>query len=379
MARIVHLANFFGPRSGGLRTTMLRLAEGYRAAGHEVHLVVPSQPGGWRQPTNARVHTLSSVGIPRSGGYRLVLSPARIRQVLDSIRPDVIELSDRLTLMSAARWARRHHVPCTLFAHERVDGVFAEHAPHLPGESIADRMNTRIAQQVDRIVTTTRYAAEEFHRVGIGTHHVPLGVDSQRFRPAPSLPTPTGSRIDLVMCSRLSREKHPQQAIAVVAEAVRRGYPWHLTIVGDGPLMAELRYQAVGLPVTFTGFLPSPDAVATQLQKAHAVLAPGPIETFGLAALESLACGTPVVCNQKSALPEVVGDAGVAVGADPREWVEAVEIITGPRSPEIRRRARARALSMSWDRTITRMLSLHHLMASAEREGDYAVREREAA
>lgn len=41
-------------------------------------------------------------------------------------------------------------------------------------------------------------------------------------------------------------------------------------------------------------------------------IAPGPAETFGLAALEALACGTPVVVRAESALPEVVGDAGPA-------------------------------------------------------------------
>lgn len=41
-------------------------------------------------------------------------------------------------------------------------------------------------------------------------------------------------------------------------------------------------------------------------------IAPGPAETFGLAALEALACGTPVVVSAESALPEVVGDAGPA-------------------------------------------------------------------
>lgn len=39
--RIVQLANFYGPRSGGLRTALSHLGEGYVAAGHEVVLIVP--------------------------------------------------------------------------------------------------------------------------------------------------------------------------------------------------------------------------------------------------------------------------------------------------------------------------------------------------
>jgi alpha-1,6-mannosyltransferase len=375
MARIVHLANFFGPRSGGLRTMMVRLAEGYQAAGHETHLIVPAQPDGWRQPTSARVHALGSVRVPRSGGYRVVWSASRIRQVLTDIRPDVVELSDRLTLLSAARWARRQGVPCTLFAHERVDGVMAEHAPRLPGTMIADHMNTRIAAEVDCIVTTTRYAAAEFDRLGITTHHVPLGVDTDRFRPRERAWAGTGDdRLELALCSRLSREKHPQQAIDVLAEAVRQGRPWHLTVIGDGPLLHSLRRHAAGLPVTFLGFLPSPDAVAARLQHSDVVLAPGPIETFGLAALEALACGTPVVCSDRSALPEVIGDAGSSAGPRPCDWVKAIDSLVPHRDhdarTDARRRARERALSMPWDNTVVRMLALHGLAGGTQQPAE---------
>ena len=39
--RIAHVANFYGPRSGGLRTTMHRLGHGYQQRGHEVLHIVP--------------------------------------------------------------------------------------------------------------------------------------------------------------------------------------------------------------------------------------------------------------------------------------------------------------------------------------------------
>ena len=68
-------------------------------------------------------------------------------------------------------------------------------------------------------------------------------------------------------------------------------------------------------------------------------IAPGPAETFGLAALEALACGTPVVVSAESALPEVVGEAGASVaGEDLAAGVQAVLA-----RPEGIRRAAARA------------------------------------
>jgi alpha-1,6-mannosyltransferase len=363
MSRIVHLANFFGPRSGGLRTTMLRLADGYVAAGHDVHIVVPAQPSGWIPETRATVHSLASLRIPRSGGYRIVLSTRSIRQLLDEIRPDIVELSDRLTLMSAARWARHNDVPCTLFAHERIDGVLAQHSPHLPGRTIADLMNMRIAIEVDRIVTTTSFAAAEFDRLGIPTIHVPLGVDTDLFYPLSERPKGPGP-IRLVMCSRLSSEKHPERAIEVLESGCRMGRNWHLTVIGDGPRMRRMRTRAAHLPVMFTGFLSSSNDVARVLQSSDVALAPGPIETFGLAALEALSCGTPVICSERSALREIIGGAGFAVGDDVGAWTRAVDRLSHPSHDGFRGLARDRALEFPWRRTIDHMLRIHRLATS---------------
>ena len=119
----------------------------------------------------------------------------------------------------------------------------------------------------------------------------------------------------IVHCGRLSVEKRPHRSIDALARLRAAGVPAVLVVAGDGPLRPRLERQAAGtaLPVTFTGFISSRTAVATLLATADVVLAPGPVETFGLAALEALACGTPVVVSGSGALPEVIGGAGVTV------------------------------------------------------------------
>ena len=76
-------------------------------------------------------------------------------------------------------------------------------------------------------------------------------------------------------------------------------------VAGDGPLRPRLERRAAraGLPVTFAGFLSGRADLAALLASADVALAPGPAETFGLAALEALACGTPVVVSAESACP----------------------------------------------------------------------------
>src|SRR5690242_17433210 len=108
--RVVQVANFYGPRSGGLRTAVDRLGAEYRAAGHEVFLIVPGpHPSKSRLRTGVVRITVPAMLIPFTGGYRAVL-PRPVTAILRTLRPDAIEVSDRLTLRSLGNWGRRHGV-----------------------------------------------------------------------------------------------------------------------------------------------------------------------------------------------------------------------------------------------------------------------------
>jgi alpha-1,6-mannosyltransferase len=285
-----------------------------------------------------------------------------VRAVLDALEPDRLEISDRLTLRSLGLWASAAGVPSTVIAHERVDGVLRAFSPlSVRGAQLAaDRHNATTAQRFDRVVTTTQFAAQEFARLGIPTNHVPLGVDLERFRPA-NRRQPDGEPL-LVLCSRLSREKRPDLAIEALRVLRRMGYPVRLVVAGSGPLTASLRRRARGLPVEMVGHLADRSSVAGLLGSADVVLAPGPVETFGLAALEALACGTPVVAASTSAVAELVaGGAGRSARPEPPALAAAVAALLAV--PEARRRqaARARAELFPWSRTTDTMLALHGL------------------
>ncbi|WP_280342329.1 glycosyltransferase, partial [Nocardia abscessus] len=118
--RIVQLANFYGPRSGGLRTALHHLGEGYVSAGHDVVLIVPGPRRSEEiLPTGVARITLPALAIPGTGGYRAA-DPRRVADVLNGLRPDVLEVSDRLTLRGFGRWARRRDVTGVMISHERL-------------------------------------------------------------------------------------------------------------------------------------------------------------------------------------------------------------------------------------------------------------------
>jgi alpha-1,6-mannosyltransferase len=237
-------------------------------------------------------------------------------------------------------------------------------------ERLADRLNRHTAEAYDQIVCTTAFAAAEFRRLGVpNLVEVPLGVDLDEFHPSRADPAVRAryarpEELLVVYCSRLSADKRPELAVDTVA-ALRAGKaPAVLAVAGDGSRRAALAYRAARLPVRFAGHIADRSAVAALLASADVLVAPGPVETFGLAALEALACGTPVVVNAASALPEVVGDAGVAVRGTPEAFAEGVRTLMARPEPERRAAARARAELFGWPRAVDGFLVAHGLSTS---------------
>ncbi|MEV5949358.1 glycosyltransferase [Streptomyces sp. NPDC051993] len=366
--RIVRLANFVTPTSGGLRTALRELGRGYLAAGHEPVLIVPGERARDEHTEQGRVITLPGVVLPGTGGYRVLADRRRVRRALDGLAPDRIEVSDRTTLRWTGEWARRARVPSVMVSHETADGVLRTWGvPEAVALGAADRLNRRTAWAYARIVCTTEWAEREFVRIGArNVARAPLGVDLARCRPTRRSTVlrarhARGARVLLLMCSRLSVEKRPGTALDALAELWRRGVEAALVVAGDGPLAGALARRAVaeGLPVEFLGHVPDREALADLQAAADLCLAPGPAETFGLSALEALACGTPVVCSASSALPEVIGDAGLAAGDTGGEFAAAVrELMTRPEKDR-RAAARARAELFGWETSVASFLAAH--------------------
>lgn len=368
MATIVHLANFYGPRSGGLRTSVRALTRGYAAAGHQVHLIMPSDRRAVVIQDGVTTHEVPGCRLPRSGGYRAILRRPPVIDLVASLNPDRVELSDRTTLLPVADWARAHGVPSVMIAHERIDGVVAAFAPRLPARRIADWLNAGAAERVDHIVCTTAFAAEEFDRIGRPTIRIPLGVDLDAFHPSLRSDAWRSGMAGVpiaLLCSRLSREKRSDFVLDIAERSRSMGTALQVVVAGTGPQERAIARDADRLGVRMLGFVNDRRLLATVLASADVLLAPGPIETFGLAALESLASGTPVVANRSSAVGEIIDDSsGSTATLDAAAWVTAIEEITARPRERSARDARHRAEQFPWSLTVERMLGLHGLHGS---------------
>jgi alpha-1,6-mannosyltransferase len=365
MTRIAQLANFYGPCTGGLRTVVEELARCYAASGFERVLIAPG-PSDTEETGEHGTHIfIKSPVVPASGGYRVIRKTGAVLKLLDKLKPDVVEVSDKLTLVAAARWARERGIPCTLLSHERIDAILGGRVPRFVSlRRAADAWNAKLARSFDAVICPSRFASHEFERIGAdNVTVVPWGVALDTFSPAAGQGVVVHNRraaLELICVGRLSKEKEPTLAVDVAAELHRRGVDVHLTMVGTGPMSGVLERRARRTPVTFTGHVHGRSAVAGLLAGADLTLAPCGAETFGLAVLESLACGTPVVTSDSGAAFEVCGPGcGAAAPADAGKMADVVTMLLSGDREALRVRSRARAELFPWSKAAESVLAAH--------------------
>jgi N-acetyl-alpha-D-glucosaminyl L-malate synthase BshA len=146
----------------------------------------------------------------------------------------------------------------------------------------------------------------------------------------------------------------PVKRVADVVEIfslVRREIPAKLLMVGDGPdrTVAEwlVREKKIGDDVIFLG---KQNQVQDLLNCADVMLLPSDLESFGLAALEAMACGVPAVCSRVGGLSEVLRDGVEGFLVEVRDVktmaARTLEILSSPeRQANMSRAARQRAIN----------------------------------
>ena len=359
------LANLYGPKSGGLKTTLNELSAQYEKLGHQVLIIVPGECDQVSKNGLITKVEIKSPLLPLTGGYRAIFNLIKTVDILKSYQPDVCEFSDRSSLQFVALWCKIHKIPSIFFAHERLDGVFKTFFPGLPFMKLISKFLNRITNLIYKnIVATTVFAAEEFFQIkSKKVSKIPLGVDLKTFTPElVRKPDENSFNGYLVTATRQSKEKDPGLILDIARALKERNIEFPIIVYGEGPELFKLQQKAhlEKLNIFYLGYIRDRKLLAERIANADIYLAPGPIETFGLAALEALACGTPVICRKSSALAEIVIEGtGFALERNPNLWVNAILALTSGDRSVLRVNARKRAENFDWSIRALNLVAIH--------------------
>jgi alpha-1,6-mannosyltransferase len=300
---------------------------------------------------------MPSLPLPGSGGaYRWPWRRAASAAALCRSRPDLIEAADPYALAWAALDAAHTlRIPAVAFCHSNLEQMAAlAGGALLRGAAMraARRYAVRVYERFDLVLAPSLAMRAHLRDWGLAQAvHQPLGVDTRTFDPSRRDPRwramlglPPAARL-LVYAGRFAPEKNLQ----TLADATDRlGAPHWLIAIGAGPAPPQGDRVRV-LPVTRDA-----SVLAAALASADVFVHAGDRETFGLSALEAMACGTPVVARAAEGLAELVDEAvgsGVVRGT-PEAFSEAIADVLARDAAPLREAARQRALTRDWERTL---------------------------
>lgn len=322
----------------GILATQVGLAMAER--GHEVHFVTRSEP--YRLQTHPRIHVhqvdAKHYHVFQHTPYTLALA-SRLVDVAHTHGLDVVHAHYALPHAAAAWLAKdilgdRLRVVTTL--HGTDITLVGTDPSYLP-------ITRRAIQRSDAVTTPSRWLATvtrvKLQLPGLPIEVVPNFVDLDRFRPAEA-PEPIdglpGTEPLLIHVSNLRPLKRAREVVDIAAQVHRRR-PIRLLILGDGPDAEAVDAALAEAPMPSLRISDPGDRLPALLRQADVFVLPSATESFGLAALEALASGVPVVATNVGGLPEVLGRDGhcgrlVNDGEDRvQRFADAVsEVLGGP-------------------------------------------------
>ena len=378
--KTLHLTNAWHASSGGIGTFYRALIESANYSGHEIRLVVPGDSTRVEAiGSHAKVYYISAPRAPFNPSYR-VLYPYRflapgtaVQQILNEERPDLIEVSEKYSLPYLTGLLRIQRLRGVNFrptvigtSCERMDENMAAYL----SASAAAKAFTRFYMKwiyfpmFDHHIAVSEHSAEELrtaargHKVQRGVWVRPMGADTIRFTPARKKASVRQRLLKLIggnersvmllYAGRLVPEKNLYLLIDVVAQLRQStGRDYRLLFAGDGILFQPLQKvcaQKIPGSTTFLGHIADRDLLADLFANADAFVHPNPREPFGIAPLEAMAAGLPLVAPDCGGVTAYANHSNAWIASQTAEsYAAAIRDIV--ENPEARARKIEAALS----------------------------------
>jgi N-acetyl-alpha-D-glucosaminyl L-malate synthase BshA len=326
----------------GIVATELGLA--LAARGHEVHFITAAVPFRVQQgQERVSVHTVETLDYPlfEHPPYTLALA-VKMHQVASFHGLDLLHVHYAIPHTAAAILASQmgsRRIPVVTTLHGTDITLVGTHPSY-------HRITRWCIEQSDRVTAVSNFLAEETRRIfrtDKPIRTIPNFVDTERFTPRPN-PTlrarfAAPDEFILLHASNYRPVKRALSLVDIMAALVVRERVV-LLLAGDGPELAALEYKAremgLGARVRIVGAW---EHIEELLPVADVFLQPSEHESFGLAALEAMSCGVPVVVTRRGGPAEFIRDGENGYLLDPSDlaaWAARCDALLA--DPGLRRR-----------------------------------------
>ena len=297
--------------------------------GDELLVFAPRYPvGGPETYAGAQIYRVFGIPFPSYLQVRLCPPNPRIGRALNRFRPDLIHAVNPFILgPGGAFYARRNRVPLVASYHTNVAAYarfygfgFLENATNHWIRTWHNRARLNLCTSE---ATRDYLWSEGIKRVRLW----PQGVDARLFHPEKAtkewrakLSGGHPEKKILLYVGRLA----PEKGIKRLKAALEADSDACLAIVGKGPALEDLEKEFAGTPTVFTGLLMGEDLAAAYASSDLFVF-PSTTETLGMAMIEALASGVPVVAARSGASHEIVDEGANGLLYEPHS-LEAMTV-----------------------------------------------------
>jgi alpha-1,6-mannosyltransferase len=362
--KTLHLTNSWHETSGGIATFYRALIEAANKCGHSIRLILPGERDSMEEVGQfGRIYRLQAPPALLNSQYRMIYpnqflwSGSKLQQILIAERPDLVEICDKYTLHYLGALLRRGLLRALDFkpvvvglSCERMDDNFRSYIGRVP---LARQFCAAYVKWVyfpffDHHIANSSYTAEELRVASLGhlttrnTWIRPMGVNLAHFSPTLRSPDARhkiqqlcGARpgsVILLYAGRLAPEKNLPLLFQLLVLLARRGNrDFRLMVAGDG--IERKRWESFcqkHLPgkVSFLGHIKEPSRLANLLANSDAFIHPNPREPFGIAPLETMASGLPLVAPNSGGVTSYANSENAwLVPPDSASFASAVEEI----------------------------------------------------
>lgn len=322
--------------------------------GHEVVLVAPGPNDSDERVRGGRVLRYRAPRMPYDGTYHFPYRLGLMRRWVESLCPDVLQISSPYLPWLAARELRAP-VRSYVYHSDPIGAYVAPFTERWPwplreaARDVAWRWMRSVCNSCDVTVVAGEWLGAELRRHGVErVRSVPFGIAHQNFEPGrrssavrsqwAGADTAEDDTRLLLIAGRLALEKRQALLVRAIAK-LSESRKVSLLILGDGPESARLRRLAERI-LPQTRFLPfTRDAAeyADLLASADVLVHGSCCETYGFVLVEALASGTPLVVPDRGAAAHLASDEShvtYAASATEADIAQAIErMLDRPREP----------------------------------------------